>query len=252
MKKMTAVFSLMIALGACASEQTPLPPVVNHILPPKITLDVQTISLADRSGMQPASSPYKSNHFTPTIAEAIRQWAGDRLQANGTSGQAIIVIKEASLVAQPLAVKDGIDSWFTRQQGEKYIGRADVSIEATGVGGFAVTDASASRILTLPENPTAIEKQDAYFTMLNGLMKDLGQNLETGIQAHMSRFITSAPVFGVTSVPTGQVTRQPTVDQDMWAPAAPSSMDTTPSIIETPIAPAPTSGVIPLSGASGR
>ena len=248
MKKMTAAFGLMLALTACSYEQAP-PVVTGHVLPPKIALNVRAINLADRSGIQPPNSPYNANHFTPTIAEAIKKWASDRLQAVGQNGQAIIVIKDASLTAQPLPVKSGFDSWFTRQQGLKYMGHADVSIEASGSGGFAVTDASASRVLTLPENPTAIEKQDAYFTMLNGLMEDLGKNLDSGIQAHMGNFITTAPVYGSTAVLTAapRAPVQLTVDQDVTAPEATSSFDTSPSTIEA--ASAPSHGtVIPLSG----
>ncbi len=253
MKKLTAAFGMMLALTACSYEQAPPLP-VSHVLPPKIALNVRAVNLADRSGIQPPNSPYNTNHFTPTIAEAIKQWAGDRLQAVGQNGQAIIVIKDASLTAQPLAVQDGFDSWFTRQQGLKYMGHADVSIEASGSGGFAVTDASASRVLTLPENPTAMEKQDAYYTMLNGLMKDLGENLDSGIQAHMSNFITTAPIYGSTAVLTAapRAPVQSTVNQDVTAPEASSSFDTSPSTIEAAPAPASVPShqgvVIPLSG----
>jgi len=191
MKKMTALIGLTLILSACSTDEAPAPSPVSHSLPPKIMLDVQSINLADRSGLQPASSPYNSNHFSPTISEAIKQWATDRLQAAGQNGQAIIVIKDASLIAQPLPIKQGMDGWFTRQQGTKYIGRAELSIEANGNEGFATTDATAMRTVTLPEDPSPMERQEAYYTLLNGLMKDLGQNLESGIQTHMAPFITS-------------------------------------------------------------
>ncbi len=202
MKKTVAAFGLMLILAACSSAQTPPPVAVNQILSPKIAMDVRVISLADRSGLQPSDSPYNGNHFSPTITDAIKQWAADRLQANGQSGQAIVLIKKASLSAQPLPIKDGVEGWFTREQGSKYVARAEVSIEANGKNGFAVTDASATRAVTLPESPTESEKQAAYMLILNGLMKDLGENLEAGIHEHMSNFIAAAPVYGVTAVPT--------------------------------------------------
>jgi hypothetical protein len=226
MKKLCAAFGLLLALTACETQQAPPPAHTSAAPPPKIALDVQVINLADRSGQQPVSSPYNSNRFSPTIADAIKQWASDRLQAAGQSGQAIIVIKDASLIAQPMPIKEGIDGWFTRQQGVKYIGRAEVSIEANGRPGFSMADAVATRAVTLPENPTPIEKQDAYYTMLNGLMKDLGQNLETGIQTHMGSFIVSQQVYGVTAVPTGS---------DLYA-GAPQDGEG-PVIIQSPVAP---------------
>jgi len=202
MKKTAAAFGLMLALSACSTQSPPPPVALNQILSPKIAMDVRVISLADRSGLQPSDSPYNGNRFSPTIADAIKQWATDRLQANGQTGQAIVLVKKASLSAQPLPVKDGIEGWFTREQAIKYVGHAEVSIEANGKNGFAVTDASATRAVTLPENPTDNEKQAAYMMLLNGLMKDVGENLEAGIHEHMSNFIATAPIYGVTAVPT--------------------------------------------------
>jgi hypothetical protein len=240
MKKISAVFGLAFVLAACSSEQAPPPVAVNHTLEPKIVLNVKTISLTDRSGMQPADSLYNGNSFTPTIKEAIKQWAIDRMQANGQSGQAVVIIKKASLTSQPLEVKKGFfdfDRWFTRQQSAKYIGSAEVSIEANGPTGYAITEASATRALTLPEDPTAAEKQNAYYTLLNGLIKDLGENLESGIHEHMSGLIETTPVLGATAVPIGSPAAdktpapaaQPMVARDKMT-APPSSGGASPAI----------------------
>jgi len=201
MKKIVTAFGLIVTVAACASKQ-PAPPVTfEREASPKIVMDVKSINLADRSGIQPADSPYKDNNFSPTISEAIKQWAVNRLQAKGQTGQAIIIIKKASLSSQPLPSEGGIKSWFTREQSLKYIAAAEVSVEANGPGGFAVADAVASHTVTLPEKPTDEEKKNAYMTLLNGLMKDLGKNLDAGIHAHMANFITTAPVYGHTAVP---------------------------------------------------
>ena len=44
--------------------------------------------------------------------------------------------------------------------------------------------ASATRFETLPQNPTPLEKRNAYAMVLNGLMKDLGDKLSAGINWH--------------------------------------------------------------------
>jgi len=92
MKKLTVALGLILSLTACSHEYR-RPEVENRELLPKIGINVKRISLADRSGMQPTNSPYKNNSFSPTISQSIKQWASDRLQANGQDGQAIIVIK---------------------------------------------------------------------------------------------------------------------------------------------------------------
>ena len=199
MKKSLAAFGLIIALAACADDKiqvTPYAPSMGS----KISLDVHKITLADRS-LTAGNSVYASNHFTPTLGEAVKQWAFDHLEAVGQDGDAIVIVKDSSLTAQPLATPGGIDSWFTRQQGSKYVAHVDVAIEANGAPGYAVAEASASRVLTLPENPSEAEKQDAYNTLLTGVMHDLQHNLESGIQSHLHRFVSHVPSYGTTAVP---------------------------------------------------
>ncbi|MDD4615497.1 MAG: hypothetical protein PHW76_00010 [Alphaproteobacteria bacterium] len=221
MKKTSAILGLILALSACSSDPNPPPVSLEQDSSPKIALDVRKISLADRSGSMPMNSPYKTNQFSPTISEAIKQWAIDHLQAQGQDGQAIILIKKASLVAQPMPLKDGIDSWFTRQQATKYVGRAEVSIETNGQGGFAVAEAAASRGVTLPEDPTEGEKQEAYMTLLNGMMKDLSKNLQSSIHGHMAKYIVPAGGAIMPSAGAVQQGANATVDSS----ANTSSMD---------------------------
>ena len=204
MKKIIAALGFVAALSACSSE--PMPPLPDHPVQSKISLDVQAVTLADRSGLQMSRSLYKNNHFSPTIADQIKQWAGTRLQAVGQSGQAIVIIKDASLTEQALPKKTGMDSWLTRQQGVKYTGRAEVVVEAKAHEGFATTDAVATRSVTLPENPSPIEKQDAYYTLVTGLMKDLESNLNAGIQSHMGNFIITAPLSDAPALPVSPKT----------------------------------------------
>lgn len=227
MKKLIALVGLSFALVACADGQTTPSVTFSRPMQPKLALDVQTISLTDRTTLQPANSPYNSNNFSPTIADAIKQWAGDRLQAVGQTGNAIVVIKDATLTAQPIATQSGMESWFTRQQSVKYVGRAEVSIEANGRNGFAMADGTAARSVTLPEDPTPAERQDAYTNLLNGLMKDLAQNLDAAIQSHMGGFIMRAPTLGSTAVPADMMpgaVAQPAAQaasQQMTAPVPP-------------------------------
>ena len=227
MKKTFAALGVILALTACSAEPAP-PMAVKQVLPPKMSVNVQAINLADRSGIQPANSPYKTNKFSPTISESIKQWASDRLQAVGTSGQAVIIIKEASLTEQKVPTKEGFEGWFTREQGVKYIGRAEVTVEAHSPQGYAVTDASASRTVSLPENPNPMERQEAYYNLINGLMTDLGKNLDSGIQTHMGNFIVRSPIYGGKAIPVGQPemprsdSQMPPMTDDMPVQLAPA------------------------------
>jgi hypothetical protein len=190
MKKSLLILSFLTLLSACAD---PLPQLRTDIPQgPKINLDVQTVTLADRSPMQPANSPYTTNNFQPTIAEAIRQWAANRFQAVGSGGEAVVIIKDASLSLQTIPHSN---DWFKREQTTKYTAHAEVDIEIKGTGTrYALASAQASRFETLPENPSETERQNAYTTVLNGVMRDLNQAVENSIHEHMQDFVITAPL----------------------------------------------------------
>jgi hypothetical protein len=180
------------ALAACSSEPQPVvKPVLE--LTPRFNLDVLTVTVLDRSVPDIVDSPYSTNNFQPTIAKAIQQSLTQRLIAVGTTGEAIVVIRDASLKSEPIAYTKG--SWLDRPQASKYSARAEIELQITGREGQGQVTAQASRYVTLPENPTALERQNAYNTVLNGLMHDLGADMSSAIQTHINRFIVDAPIL---------------------------------------------------------
>jgi hypothetical protein len=190
MKKTAFALITLALLTACSSTE-PARVQTNLGATSKISLDVSSVTLTDRSGIQPSDSPYNTGHFQPTIAEAIKQWSTDHLRAVGTGGEAIVIIKDATLTSQ--AIPHGHD-WFTREQTTKYSAHAEVELEIKGHGdSYALASAQASRYETLPENPSETERQNAYTTLLNGLIKDLSQSLDSSIQDHLQHFVVTAP-----------------------------------------------------------
>lgn len=168
---MKKYFSALLLLGfllACSSGE---PPPVKYVAMPsnKIVLDVAAVNIVDHSAFQPSTSPYNQYQLTPTIAQALHQWLADNVQAGGMSGQAVIVIKDASLSAETLPMsQDMTDKWFTRQQGSKYGGHAEVSMEIQGKPAYGLASAEATRSVTLPESPSVAERQNDYTICLMG------------------------------------------------------------------------------------
>lgn len=189
MRKIVPGLALLVFFSACSSDPVATAQ-LEYMLPSKIVLDVQNINFVDNSPLPGPNSPYNAHRLEPTIAQAIRQWAVDRLQAGGTSGQAVVVVKDASLTVKTLPMSQSWkDSWFKRQQAYQYTGHAAVQVELRSGSGYATATAEATRSVSLPEDPAGAERQDAYITLLNGLMRDLGQNLETVIRQHMQNYI---------------------------------------------------------------
>ena len=190
MKKILCAFALTLLLVACAADE-PAPVKQDVDLSPKINLDVLTVVVIDRSDSLLGATPYATNNFQPTIANAMRQWATSKLIAVGTTGEAIVVIRDASLKSEPL---HHTDDMFTRQQTSKYVGHAELEIDVSGREGHGQVLADASYFDTLPEEPTVLERQNAYTTLLNALMRDLSNNVRGGVRDHLGAFVVTAPL----------------------------------------------------------
>lgn len=191
MKKIFASFVLAFLLSACADNPAPVTKVATDSSP-KINLDVLTVVVLDRSNPLDSNTPYATNNFQPTIANALRRWATDKLIAVGSTGEAIVAIQDASLTSESLRHPDSI---FTRQQASKYVGHAAIEIDVTGREGHGRVTAEASQMQTLPEDPTTAERQDAYAKLLNALMKQLSENVRSGVRDHLGNFVITAPIL---------------------------------------------------------
>jgi hypothetical protein len=193
MRKILATAVMLAFCAGCSSDE--LPPDA-YAAPPvsKLALNVASIDIVDHSEFQPSDSPYYAYHFEPTIAQAIRKWVADNLRAAGTSGQAIIVIEDASLSARAMPTSDELmDKWFKRQQASRYTGHVNVHMELRSGQSFGFADAQADHYSTLPEQPTATERQNAYTGLLDELMRDFSKSFETSIQEHAHWAVISAP-----------------------------------------------------------
>ena len=194
LKKLTILLVCGAILAACSSD--PIAAVKTEAdTASKINLSVLTLNVVDRSTLPSGESPYVTNNFQPTIAAAARQWATQKLGTTGLEGQAIFVIKDASLIEQALPHED---SMFERNQASKYTAHVAAEIVVSGREGQGRVTAEASRYETLPENPTALERQNTYTRILNGLIHDLAAKLRDGIQNNLAPFVVTAPILDAT------------------------------------------------------
>lgn len=189
MKKLFFALLGLVFLASCASN--PPPPVRQETdTSPKIYLDVLTVVVLDRSLPYAGNSPYATNNFQPTIANAIRRWITDKFVAVGTTGEAIVVIKDASLKSESIPHPD---SWFTREQAGKYMAHAEIEFNVSRRDERGQATAEAAQFVTLPETPSAVERQNAYNQVLNAVMRDLGANLRGAIRDHLGGFSAKQP-----------------------------------------------------------
>lgn len=192
--RFTAILALLL-LSACASEPRPTPMQLDYSGLGKIYLDTQDLRIINRAQNTPQWAPYVGHMFQPKLIDAVQKLAADRFQAAGSLGHATLIIKDATVTEQSLRTSSDFESLFKRQQSSKYIGRVEVTLEAQtpadGVTGLA--NAHAVYSVTLPEDPTEVEKYDAYNKLLTTVMADLNRELERAVKSHMARFVLSNP-----------------------------------------------------------
>ena len=187
MQKILSLFFVLLLLVSCVS---PLQPPIKQapVVAPQVNLDVLTIAVLDRTTQGDIASPYATNDFQPTIANAIRRMVNEKFVAVGSTGEAIFVIRDASLKSEAIPHND---SWFTREQTSKYAAHVNVELDVTRQTDHGQVTVEASQFSTLPENSTKQERQDAYGKVLKAITDEVGDNLRRGIKDHISGFVAT-------------------------------------------------------------
>jgi len=182
--------SIILLLSACSIDRMPPPIKLDYTNMDRIYLNTKDLRIIDRSQNTPKWEPYIGHKFSPTLTDALYRLAGDRLQAIGENGNAKLIIKDANVIEQKIEPQNEISTFFTRQQSLKYIGRAEIALEAQAKNGtLNIATASAVYSTTLLENPTNAEKYHAYTKLLDNLIKEINSQLNVAINRHMKNFI---------------------------------------------------------------
>ncbi|MEJ0063255.1 MAG: hypothetical protein WDO70_08650 [Alphaproteobacteria bacterium] len=196
MKKFLACFMLLIAVAACTSE-APTRPIgpftLDYSKLGKITFAVEKMEFMNR--VTPSVDAAYFENFKPQFTDVVYRWGVDRLQAGGGKGRAILVIHDANITREKMHRSTGVNSWFTREQSEKWSAQvaADIRVEGAAGNFNGSATAKASRFTTLLEDATEAEKQGAYRKMITGLMDDLNAELERSIREHLNPAVLTMP-----------------------------------------------------------
>jgi hypothetical protein len=139
---------------------------------------VASIEVVDQAASSLAGEHVE--HLFPTSPKtALKNWVRDRLSATGQSGLARIVIKDASAVEEKLAKKSGIKGVFTNDQSERYTVNVDTVLEIYDAGAnlIAQTTAKSSRYVTVAEDASLLDREKAWFELVEKTMKDFDANM---------------------------------------------------------------------------
>lgn len=149
-----------------------------------ITLDVASIEV-DNQYVPPMRDPHVEHTVPVSPAEAVRLWTQDRLRAGGASGTARVVIRNASVMEEPLERTGGVRGWFTKDQSERYTGRLQVEIVVENPGFQGTATTSVTRSTTVPEDVSLAEREKVMLDLVRAMARDLDGQLEPAMRQHL-------------------------------------------------------------------
>jgi len=194
MEKLTFRYLLIVSVLALAGCETPVnqlsfPEQTFQHLPP-ISLDVREIDIVHRFE-PPLKAPHIEHEMPVPPHIAVERWIVDRLRATGTSGRAVVTIRDASVVEARLKRLGGIKGTFTTEQSERYDAKVEIIIEATDDKGLRSANAVATslRNRSVPEHATLRERRTLWYELTEKLMSDFDRTFESQIRKHLAAFL---------------------------------------------------------------
>jgi hypothetical protein len=137
----------------------------------------------------PMQSPNVEHAMPVRPALAATRWAKDRLQVTGRNQNRVLrfAVKNAKVVETNLAREPGLQGAFTHHQSERYDAETEVLLELLTEKGVrdSFASAAAHRSITVVENATLNEREQAQYDLVEQLMRDLNAELEKNIRQYM-------------------------------------------------------------------
>ena len=157
---------------------------------PPLRLGVASLDINDeyRPNFDP---PHYEQRMPIPLQHIADNWARDRLQPAGTSGRAVAVVTDASVVEINLPKQTGLSATFTNQLDTQYEARVGIRIELRDDrgGSMHMAEGHAERSITLVEGTTLAERDRMLYRMETELMADLDRQLEAQIRTNFSYLV---------------------------------------------------------------
>lgn len=180
------MFCGTLLLAACSS--TPPPPSFAPITFtdwPPMRVNAPSISIQE-DFVSPLAPPHVEYEMPVRPVELVRAWVRDRLRPIGTTGTFRVIIKDASVVAEKLPTKGGIEGALTTQQGTNLIAKISVELDYDQPNqGSATATVNIYRTQTLAEDLSINDRDKAYYRLAKDLAADLNKELEASIMQNL-------------------------------------------------------------------
>ncbi|SDF24762.1 MULTISPECIES: hypothetical protein [Thalassobaculum] len=179
------------SLPACTTPNpTPVYPDLTFVNRQPIRLNVGTLQIVDEV-VPPMTAP-NVEHLAPVApAAAMERWARDVLQAGGSSGRAVMAIRQGSIVEERLKTTTGLKGAFTTDQSERYTvamaGKLDL-FDGAGIRlGQALAEAERSK--TIAENASLNDRERLWYDLVEATARDFATAMERAIKRELAAYV---------------------------------------------------------------
>ena len=188
---MRPLFALlaMLALAGCISGTENYTPQPLQFSDAPVRLNVASINVTS-SYQSPQRAPNVEHTFPTPPAQAVHQWAKQRLAAAGQRGILEVLIEQASVREETLPKKTGIEGFFTDEQDVRYDASIKVSMRIyDGISALSTAhaDVYVTRSRTLNERASIAEREKLFDSMIREMMAQF----EIEANTQMNRYFTA-------------------------------------------------------------
>lgn len=178
-----------LGLAACAS-QDPAPSFPPYHIgggPLLFNLgDIEVVNLSAAIG-----PGHVEGDFDVPPLTALENWAGDRLQAAGTTGKLTLNVRQASAIQENLATTGGIEGLFRSEQGYKVTVRLEVEFVAEDPTRLVSsrTTVVTEQFKTMPENVSFTERRQTNYALCRVVIEAFDAKATPALRQFMAPFL---------------------------------------------------------------
>jgi hypothetical protein len=185
------VLGSVFLVGACET------PVASQRLPditfahmPVFRIDVASVDVDNRF-TPPLKAPHIEHRLSTTPAQALAQWAKDRIKPVGQSGKLRLLIEDASAVEATIGRDKSLKGHFTKQQSHRYDFAVRATLLLTDASGIerGTATATASRSITVREDISLNEREKTWFQVVDRLLADFNSEMEANLRQHLASWL---------------------------------------------------------------
>ena len=139
----------------------------------------------------PLKAPNVDHLFPESPANALEQWANERLKITRGDETVRFIITDASVIGTRLPLQKGLAAMFTKEQSERYDARIEATLEIRNKNGIrqGFVETNVKRSVTVREDANINQRELVWFKLTESIMKDFNVEMDKNIHRHLQQWL---------------------------------------------------------------